>query len=125
MSARTHPQTSSLALLWYGLLAPPIAWATQLLAGYSLASQACQGKFGQIEAIEHTLTAGCIVVTLAAGACAIFEWRRTEGAGGLAHERAHFMARAGVVSCLLFLTLIVFSDAPTFFMRDFSCAPAR
>lgn len=116
---------SRLLLLWYGMLAPPIAWALQLLVGYGVAAQACEGHIGTLDPILHGITAIALAATIAALAAALYESARlSHEREGVTLDRARFMAFCGVILSTLFLILIVFTDIPTFFLEN-GCVAGR
>jgi hypothetical protein len=112
--------------LWFGVLAGPVAWATQLLVDYYLASLECAPRFtGYRVAGQSWFTVGIIlmsllaaVATIAAGLTAWHFLRRLGGFGGLdaggVQARRAFMALLGVLFCTLFLLLILLSALPAF-----------
>jgi hypothetical protein len=73
-----------LALLqWFGLLAAPLAWTTQLVLGFGVTQAAC-GAGGRVWRISITpweigLTVGAGVFALAAQGCAATLFRRLRG----------------------------------------------
>ncbi|MCC6383000.1 MAG: hypothetical protein IT304_10870 [Dehalococcoidia bacterium] len=104
------------------MLAPPIAWAFQLLVGYGVAAQACEGRVSPIDPILHGITAAALVATMAALAAALYEWAQIpHPAEGVRLDRARFMALCGILLSTLFLILIVFTDIPPFFLEH-GCA---
>jgi hypothetical protein len=117
--ARPHPGGNRV-LLWFALLAPPVAWASQLLAGYGISALSCGSHIGHAERWLHLLSVGMVLLTVAAIAVALFERNRLgPGNGAVSLSRARFMATAGALVGLLFLTLIVFGDVPTIFLEDY------
>jgi hypothetical protein len=99
--------------LWTGVLAGPIAWAIDLLVRYSLVRWSCdtQHRF-----VLQIVACGALIVA-AAGASAA--WRGllqtpadapTEG--GRPIDRSRFMALLGLLTSLLFATVIVAAAIP-------------
>ncbi len=114
-----------LLLLWYAMLAPPLAWAAQLLVGYGVAAEACDGRVAHAELIQHLITVAALAVTLLAGAAGLYEWCKTpEAPEAVRLDRARFMALAGVFLSGLFLMLIIFGDVPNLFLER-HCATAH
>lgn len=114
-----------LLLLWYSMLAPPVAWAGQLLVGYFVAAEVCDGRVGHGELIQHLITAVALVLTLLAGAAGLYEWFRTPDAPETVRlDRARFMALSGIFLSGLFLMLIIFGDIPNTFLER-HCATAH
>lgn len=112
--------------LWFGLLAGPVAWGTQLLVDYYLSSLTCAHRFaGDRVAGQSWFTAGIFLtsllaalLTITAGLTAWSYWRRLGGrdgfdAGGV-DARQGFMALSGLLLCSLFLLLVVVSAIPVF-----------
>jgi hypothetical protein len=97
--------------LWFGIVGPPLAWATQLVAGYAIEETACPGRGdgsmwkGSPDAWTIAFSAACGAVALAA---LVTSWRSLSsspaerGNGG----RVRMMATAGVLSGVLFLVTI-------------------
>jgi hypothetical protein len=122
-AARPEPTVGRLTL-WFGVLAPPLAWAVQLFLDYYLSSLACNPGFTWVRWFSSsTFTVLIIVVTLllalialAAGIVSWRIWRRqgvevqetVAGAAG----RLPFMALGGMAMSGLFLLLIVLSGVP-------------
>jgi hypothetical protein len=112
----------SSALLWTGLLVPPIAWAFQLQANYVLASLTCQqGSRWPL----YLVTLVALLITLAAG---FGSWRaraRVNGMhsddGGSLLSVARFMAVLGLMTSALFSLVIIAQAVPSFIFRG--CQP--
>jgi hypothetical protein len=102
-----------LAPLWIGVLAPPLAWATQLVAAYGAEEIACGptsaggAARGSPDPAIVVISALALAVTVVAGLTAMRAWRRLED-GGV--ER--FLAGAGVAVSLLFGATIVLNAIP-------------
>ena len=106
------------SLLWFGLLAAPLAWAVQLVAGYATEEAACSTG-GGIEpawvvgagSVLGGISIAAILVARLGGIAAILSLVLVSGDG---HDddprgRAAFMAGAGVLASLIFLAAIVLS----------------
>lgn len=96
--------------LWFGIFAPPLAWALQLWLGYAVEEMACSpgGEEGAVFGVGPrplvvalTVAAG-LVTALAIGACLRVRRPADDPRG-----RIGFMARAGALGGGLFLLLIV------------------
>jgi hypothetical protein len=100
------------ALAWFSVLAPPLAWAAQLVVGYSFQQAGCGRPDADLWGLGLNGLTGSVVVVF--GAVAVL--------GGLAgmvalHAsatgdplgRIGFMAVAGIVSACIFLLAIVLS----------------
>lgn len=102
--------TRTPAALWFGIFAPPLAWALQLWLGYAVEEVACSpgGEHDVVLGIgPRPLVAG---LTLAAGAVtliAIGACLRARHPADDPRGRVGFMARAGAIGGALFLLLIV------------------
>jgi hypothetical protein len=114
--ART-PRAVSL-LQAYAIVAPPVAWAVQLVVGYGYTEAAC-GAGGVSGGIGlHPWEA---ILALAAGAVAGSAWagaivlHRATGRGEIDDPlgRIRFVSTLGIVIGLIFLTLIAFTAAGT------------
>jgi hypothetical protein len=107
-------------VLWFGLLAAPVAWTWQLWLGYGAAEAACApGTRGG--PLGGSSTPAILVVTAAAGVLALLglltavharrqlgDVDRSTTAGG----RAAFMAAGGIAVSALFLVLILLGAVP-------------
>jgi hypothetical protein len=110
-------------LLWTGIIVPPTAWMIQLFALYMLedfisctpGSQTPGTILGfGVRTLAILITVVLAAATAAAGAISYRFWQRTRGEApeGAAAGRAQWMAVAGIMSCLLFLAIIVIKIAP-------------
>lgn len=101
--------------LWVGLLAAPLAWATQLLLGWGTEELACTGERASTTVAGLELGHFVVVVSLAAATVAL---------GGLvvavtsrlsvrddALGRVSFMAAAGILVSAVFLGAIVLAGS--------------
>lgn len=92
--------------LWFGLLAPPIVWAIQMQANYSLVPFECSGG----SRLPLILTSSvAFVVSCLAGVIAFRNWRRLgaewpDDASGFA--RPLFMAALGLLVSPMFSLVI-------------------
>jgi hypothetical protein len=112
--------------LWFGVLAPPLAWGIHLVLGDLIFELGCSpgvsgpGILGlslETWAVIETVVAA--VITAVAGATAHAAWRRLRViANGTAWNRAHAMALAGMGSAFIYLALIAYGFmAPIFLSR--------
>jgi hypothetical protein len=95
---------------WAGLLAAPLAWTVQLVAGLTVAQAACGPGGGvSIEPWQIGLGVACGAVALAAQACALALFRSLQGTH---HDdagprgRIYFFSVAGLLGNTLFLAMI-------------------
>ena len=117
--------------LWFGLLAAPIAWMTQLVATYSLEEWfACAPATldrGQVLgigvrpfAIGLTIVFG--VIALAGGVVAIRSLR-TINESNDPSGRARWMAYAGILNTALYLIIILANVAPPLILQVCEVSP--
>lgn len=108
------------ALLWFGILAGPVAWAIRLQVSYVLVPYACAAE-SQLSI--HIVTA---VTALLAASGAFVAWRahRALGEGSTAASgaagRSRFMALAGIVIGIWFIAQILVEGVPAFIVS--ACA---
>jgi len=112
--------------LWFGVLAPPLAWGAHLVLGDLIFELGCGPAVGgngilglSLEAWAVIQTAVLGAVTVAAGIVAVGVWRRLRAiSDGTAWGRAHAMALAGMGSAFVYLALMVYGFmAPIFLNR--------
>jgi hypothetical protein len=97
-------------LLWFGVLAGPVAWSLQILIGYNLEEIACnpgsqtQKLAGaEIEPVVVWLTLATSALALAGVLVSLSCWRRVRTADNTTPDRrAEWMAWAGIVTSGLF-----------------------
>lgn len=119
--ATPTPRGVGLGALWFGVLAPPLAWGGHLLLNYYLVALNCAVAYANTSLWLQVVTVVAALVTIAAGVTAWRAWRRTgvderQGWEGTVLGRSGFMALVGVLSSILFLALILLGDLPTFFL---------
>ena len=123
-----HPAAArsslSLSALWFGMLAAPLAWSTEELVGYFIASRVCNMK-SSVGAMSVALTTSpwfaglsfvTYVVAFAGLWIAIANWRRTrEEHGGSGHHllelgegRTRFMSMWGLLASIAAVIGLVF-----------------
>jgi hypothetical protein len=100
-------------LQWFGLLAAPLAWTVQLVAGFGVADAACDGAGGiGVTPSEVAVTTVALLVAVAAEAAAVLLFRSLadidEDAAGPA-GRLRFFAIAALLGNILFFTIILLS----------------
>jgi hypothetical protein len=105
----------SIALQWFGLLAPPIAWLLNLEFGFSLVHAACHGS-GMVPV--HLASVAALVVAALGGAAALITWSRSgsdwpDDAPG-AVQRSRLMATLGLGAAAFFLVMILTQWIPAF-----------
>ncbi len=104
-------------LLWFGVLAPPLAWATQLIVNYSLeewfaCSPGTQEKGRILGIVVDTwalvVTSALLAVSLLGLIVAIGCFRKLRGTGDNdSYQRARWMALAGIFNGVLYTIIIV------------------
>jgi hypothetical protein len=105
----------SIALQWFGVLAPPIAWLLNLEFGYSLAHAACHGS-GMVPV--HLASIAALIIAGLGGAVALANWKRSgsdwpgEATGVV--QRSRMLAALGLGNAALFLVMIVSQWIPAF-----------
>jgi hypothetical protein len=123
--AITRAETSSSFLLWYGLLAPPIVWAGQLLLDYGLdEGVACSpgARFSgmlfnvSIGTAVQIVNAVATVLTLLALFVSYRCYRRLQVSDNTVANRARWMAMAGMFNGTLFLLITVMKFAVPAFL---------
>jgi hypothetical protein len=136
VSARetTRAETRRSLLLWFGVLAAPLAWTAQVIIAPDVAEILCypgaehSGRalvYGV--ALESFLFALTAVVALVGLAGIVVSWRclralKSNPDGTPAH-RATWMALAGVLVSSLFTIAIVVGFIPLFFLNACTTSP--
>ena len=117
--------------LWFGLLAAPIAWMTQLVATYSLeewfACAPATTDRGQIlgmgvRPVAIGITAILGVVALAGGVVAIRSLRTIDNDNDVT-GRARWMAYAGILNTALYMIIILANVAPPLILQVCEVSP--
>jgi hypothetical protein len=121
-------------MLWFGVLAAPLAWLALIVIGPDVAEVVClPGAEGSgrgqvygltIETFLLTLTAAFTIVAIAALAGSVRCLRVLRRAGDeTPGRRATWMARAGVLVSGLLLLSIVVAFIPLYFLESCVTAP--
>jgi hypothetical protein len=117
------------ALLYFGLLAPPAAWAFELMTNFALASHACfpmgvaRASFlpgwEQVWTVLLVINIACLVVCFAGAVAAGFCWRRLLRPHRMPDEhdyllepgegRVRVFAASGLLVGMLFSVAILFN----------------
>ena len=110
----TRPRLSPRLLQWFGVFAPPFAWAAQHVAGFAVTLAACDpaGRTWDVpvDGATTAITIVAAVVALAGGAAAAVSWAQTRGAdeeGAPPEGRRRFFAIVGIAITPLFLAIIL------------------
>ncbi len=124
------PRSTRSFPLWFGILAPPLAWLTHLVLGDLVYELGC-GPAMRSKAIFglslHTWTVATTIallaVTVLAGVLAFRALRqlRAQSDGG-SLDRATAMAFVGVASSVLYAAILAFGLLPSFVLLE--CLPA-
>jgi hypothetical protein len=98
-------------VLWFGVGAPPLAWAIQLFAGWMLDEARCGDggmRWGIDDHLWEGIISGCAIAAAGAGvAAAASSLLAVRGGGGDARGRAAFLALTSVSAGLVFLFLTI------------------
>jgi hypothetical protein len=105
----------SIALQWFGLLAPAAAWLLNLEFGYSLAHAACHGS-GMVPI--HVASIAALALAGVGGAAALAVWKRSgsswpDDLAGV-EQRSRMLAALGLGGAVFFLLMIVTQWIPAF-----------
>ena len=119
----TKAETKGSAALWFGVLAGPAAWSVQTLIGGELPEFGCAPGAGPqevygvgIEAIIRAATGVLAAITVAGGVVSYVCWRRTRAEASSRHDRAAWMALAGVMTNVVFFVVILLGFVPTLYL---------
>jgi hypothetical protein len=115
---------SGARLAWFGIAAPPFAWATQFLIGYSMQEAGCgrpdASLWGaHLEITDAIVLIVCGAIAVAGGAAAVAALR----ASGLRDPRGrvNFVAVSGIAASVVFGLAILLSAIPWFSLD--ACSP--
>jgi hypothetical protein len=112
-------------VLWFGLLAPPLAWGAHLLMGDGIFELGCTRAFSEKAILGVPLAVAAVIetvvmaaISVVAGVLALLAWRglRRE-ADGTSHGRATAMAVMGMASGLFYFLIILFGLLPPILLR--------
>lgn len=102
-------------LMGFGLLAPPLAWTLQHVAGFALTQASC-GRAGRgwdvhLDTWTVAVSAAALIVALAAAGAAAIAFRRTRDAGEAPPtSRVHFLSIVALTTTPLFVAIILMSS---------------
>lgn len=121
-TAREAMRTPRSTWGWIGLLTGPIAWFAQLYGSWALgevlACAPASRPGGEIYGLDMNLVAGLmngalLAITIAAGVGSFLELRSVRRRGDPSPgDRAVWLARAGVMTSILFAAVIAVSFVP-------------
>jgi hypothetical protein len=115
-----HRSSRSFAL-WFGLLAPPLAWGAHLLMGDGIFELACARAFTRKEILGLPLTTAATIetvlmaaITVLAGILSYRAWSRLRRErDGTSLDRATAVAIMGMASAAFYLLIILFGILPS------------
>jgi hypothetical protein len=113
---RARTPSRAIALQWYALFGPPLAWAAQLVVGYGLTEAACgppgRGWGIPMGSLELLIAAAAAVVAIGGWAAAA-ALHRAVGRGEIDDPlgRVRFLSTIGLVIGAVFLALILYTGA--------------
>lgn len=125
----TRAETRQSLLLWFGILAAPLAWTAQVVIAPDLSEILCYpGAEGSgrgelygigLEPFLFTLTAAMTLVAIA-GVAVSYSCRRrlSRSEDATTGRRASWMALAGILVSTLFLIAIVVGFFPMLFLES-------
>ena len=99
-------------LLWFGVLAAPIAWTLQHIFGFGLTQATCNVGGSPLPLDGWTLAATIVatIVALLGGAAAVAAYLATRDAGTeIPGARINFLATTGIVIAPIFLAIVLMS----------------
>jgi hypothetical protein len=101
------------AILWTGLLAPPLAWAADLMVRYALVQWSCST---QQTVVVKVISVATLAVVIGGGVVAARAYSQIpSGAptdGGRPIDRSRFMAIGGMLTAALFALVVIAGAIP-------------
>jgi hypothetical protein len=129
----TNPESPRSFALWFGVLVPPVAWASHLLLGDGLFELGCSRGFVEKDIYGLSFqfwalfqTTLFLVLDVLAGLLALSAYRalgRSPAGDETRRGRARGMAVAGMASSVVYGLLLVYGLLPTFFLRACEVSP--
>lgn len=105
------------ALVWFGVLGGPLAWAAQLVLGYQLGLARCESPNLRFPVAFHpwslALALAAVMVAALGEAVAITIFRATREAEELTPKRIHFLATVAMTVNPLVLTIAAMTAVGT------------
>jgi hypothetical protein len=109
-------------LLWFGLAAPPLAWALQLVVGYGVDDASCARGSMRWGIDDHVSQAAVLAVAgaiaVAGLLAAVWSFRAVRAGRGDARGRAEFLAVTSLSAALLFVLLIAMTGLGVLFLEE-------
>ena len=99
-------------LLWFGVLAAPIAWTLQHIFGFGVTQATCNVGGSPLPIDGWTLAATIVatIVAVLGGAAAVAAYLATRDAGTeIPGARINFLATTGIVIAPIFLAIVLMS----------------
>jgi len=120
------PRSSRSLPLWFGLLAPPLAWGAHLILGDGIFELGCTRAFAEPAIFGIPLRTWAIIETVIMAAVAILAgfvayraWSRLRiQRNGTALGRATAMAVMGMASGLFYFLIILFGLVPILLLHS-------
>lgn len=96
--------------IWFGVLAPPLAWAAQLVTGYAFEEAGCgrpdASLFGAgLNGLTAIVVTVCGALAIAGGAASLAAWRAPRPTASSGADA--FLAGWGIAASFIFLLAIV------------------
>ena len=130
--AAPHRGLVAAPLLWFGVFGAPAAWAAQLISNYALMAHFCypvstplaSPEFGGVRLLAILISAGLLVVAVAALAVALRSWSVTRHetarrrspphheAAETGEGRTRFMAMSGILVSAVFTFGVLMASVP-------------
>jgi cell division protein FtsX len=102
-------------VMWFGVAAPPLAWAAQLVTGWLLDEAHCGRGTDEWVTRGHlwqAVVSGVAIAVAAAGVAAAWStWRAVQAGEGDARGRTEFLAVTSLSAALVFVLLTVITLA--------------
>jgi hypothetical protein len=111
--------------MWFGLFAPPAAWALQHVAGLQMQFATCHdntagpGFHFSVDGWTVAVTAGAATIAVLGGLASLAAWRATrdsEDDDAPPAGRIHFLSVIGMTITPLFLAIILMSGLGVAFL---------
>ena len=99
---------------WFGVLGGPVAWLLQFIVNYALVRWEC---IGHSSMTIHLVSAGFLLVVIAAGIVSVNNFARTRGHPASEEKMAsrhHFMAVLGIFTSSIFTLGIIMQAIASF-----------
>ncbi|HSS99804.1 MAG TPA: hypothetical protein VLK33_22370 [Terriglobales bacterium] len=108
-STANKPKTAVLTRLWIGILAGPLAWATDEVVGYTATAHECSTGSSLL---LHSLTVGALLTCGIGFLCARSTWTASLDSANDRSERVRSMALSGLALSVAFAVVILATAIP-------------